>query len=150
MRAVIERVKEAQVTVQNQVVGKINQGLLVYLAFSEADANRPNRQNWFTKFAERLINLRIFEDSAGKMNLSVKDISGELLVISEFTLYAQLIKGHRPSFSQALAKSEAEILYNEFLSVLKTLGLKVSQGIFGAKMLVSSINDGPVTIILEG
>jgi len=150
MRAVIQRVKKADVKISGQTVGKINKGLLVLLAIHKDDA-----EDKIKKMAEKIIKLRIFSDpsaSSGqvdKMNLSVKDVSGQVLVVSQFTLYGDSTKGNRPSFIDSARPEKAIPYYEKFISEIKASGLKVSTGKFGAMMDVSLVNDGPVTIIVE-
>lgn len=144
MIAVIQRVKEAKVVVEQKVISSIGYGLLVFLAIEKNDGEKELK--WM---AEKVSKLRIFGDENDKMNLSVQDIGGELLVVSQFTLAGELLKGSRPSFSRAENPERAKVLYDEFISILKGLGLKVKSGIFQAMMDVHLINDGPVTIILN-
>lgn len=145
MRLVIQRVSEAQVAVNNQVVAKIGQGLLVLIGIETQDNQED--VSWLVK---KLINMRIFEDEFQKMNASVLDITGEILVVSQFTLHASTKKGNRPSFIKAASPSVALSLYEDFISELKTyLGSKVHSGIFGAMMQVSLTNNGPVTILMD-
>ena len=143
MRAVIQRVKNANVKIDEKIIGEINEGLLVYLGFTEGD----NEED-FSYMENKILNLRIFSDDEGKMNLSCKDIGGELLLVSQFTLYADTRKGRRPSFSNALGGDEARKLYDDFVERMKK-SIKVETGEFGGDMKVSSINDGPVTILLD-
>lgn len=144
MKLVIQRVSEAKVEVNNEIVGKIGQGFLVLFGVGEGD---NKEQADF--LAEKLCNLRVFSDENDKMNLSIKDIDGELLVVSQFTLYADCKKGNRPSFINAAPPEEANELYEYFMDRCKKLVNNVQKGIFGADMKVSLLNDGPVTIILE-
>ncbi len=144
MKLVIQRVSEAKVEVNNEIVGKIGKGFLVLFGAGKGDTKE---QADF--LAEKLCNLRVFSDENYKMNLSVKDIDGELLVVSQFTLYADCKKGNRPSFINAAAPEEANELYEYFMDKCKNLVKNVQKGIFGADMKVSLLNDGPVTIILE-
>lgn len=145
MKALIQRVKFAEVKVENSVVASIQHGLLVFLGFSKDD----NPQN-ISKLCSKVLNCRLFNDEEGKMNLSVQDIGGELLVVSQFTLYANTKKGNRPSFVQAAAPEVAEIYYEQALSILEELqSKKVQRGIFGVDMQVSLLNDGPVTVEIE-
>ncbi len=145
MKIVIQRVSQAQVVVKNKLVGKINNGLLVLVGIKNSDT--IDSIKWLSN---KLVNLRIFSDSQGKMNLSVKDILGEILVISQFTLYANTKKGTRPSYIEAAKPDIAIPLYEKFIEQLThDLGKEVQTGIFGADMKVSLLNDGPVTIILE-
>jgi D-tyrosyl-tRNA(Tyr) deacylase len=144
MRLVIQRVKQASVTVDNETVGKIGQGLLVLLGIHQDDDG--SEIDWLVN---KLALLRIFVDEAGKMNLSVQDISGEILVVSQFTLYGNCENGRRPDFIQAARPEKAEELYNRFLDCVRTKMGRVEAGRFGAKMEVDLINDGPVTLIIE-
>ena len=144
MRAVVQKVSSSKVTVDGEVIGQINQGLLVLLGVTHDDTSKD-----VDYMVDKVTNLRIFEDENGKMNLSLKDIKGEILAVSQFTLYGDARKGRRPNFMAALGGSEAEILYNKFLEEIKKEGIKVETGIFGADMKVSIENDGPVTLILE-
>lgn len=144
MKLVIQRVSEAKVEVDNKVVGEIGKGFLVLFGAGEDDTKE---QADF--LAEKLSNLRIFEDENEKMNLSIKDIDGELLIVSQFTLYADCKKGNRPSFVKAAKPDIANELYEYFMEQCKKNVKKVERGIFGAHMKVSLLNDGPVTIILE-
>lgn len=144
MRAVIQRVREGSVTVDGQVVGQIGRGLVILLGVREGDTEAEAR--WL---ADKIANLRIFEDADGKFNLSALDVGAEALVISQFTLYADARKGRRPSFTQAARPEVAEPLCERFAAFLAQAGLRVATGQFGARMLVKIFNDGPVTIILE-
>ena len=144
MKTVIQRVTNANVKVDNEIVGEIKQGLVVLLAISDKDEEKEKE-----KMASRIVNLRIFSDNNGKMNLSIKDINGELLVISQFTLYADCSKGNRPSFSNAGKPEHENKLYEYFIKTSKELGMHTEHGVFGADMKVSLTNDGPVTIELE-
>jgi len=143
MRLVIQRVLEANVEVNGQIVGKINKGLLVLLGIHSEDSLEDVKY-----LASKLVQMRIFNDEAGKMNLSVQDVKGDILVISQFTLFAEIAKGNRPSFIQAARPEKAIPLYEAFLAETeRLLGKSVERGLFGADMKVSLINDGPVTII---
>ncbi len=144
MRAVIQRVTTASVSVADQLVGQIGPGLLVLLAAGEGDTE--NEARWL---AHKTANLRIFADAEGKMNLSVQAIGGSVLVVSQFTLYGDIRRGFRPSFTQAAPPEVAETLVNVFVESLRATGLPVATGVFRAHMKVSLTNDGPVTIILE-
>lgn len=144
MKLVIQRVANASVEVDDEIVGKIGQGFLVLFGAGEGDTKE---QADF--LAEKLCNLRIFRDENDKMNLSIKDIGGELLVVSQFTLYADCKKGNRPSFVNAAKPDEANELYEYFMDKCKESVNNVQKGVFGAHMKVSLLNDGPVTIILE-
>ena len=130
------------------MVSKIGKGLNILVGFSNEDKN-DNINNKLIKAVEKVINLRIFEDDHQKMNLSIKDIDGEILVVSQFTLYGDISKGRRPSFDRSLNKDDAKILYDNFVKLLKEYYPKVKEGVFSAKMEVSIINDGPVTFIFE-
>ena len=144
MRLVIQRVATAQVVVADEIVSQIGAGLCVFLGVGRKDS-----ESNADSLAEKISNLRIFEDDQGKMNRSVRDVGGEILVVSQFTLYGDCAKGNRPSFTEAAPAAEAERLYETFVDRLRALGLRVSTGRFQAKMAVSLTNDGPVTFILE-
>ncbi len=131
MRAVVQRVKHASVTVDNSIVGKINDGFLVLLGVTSTDTSKDVQ--WLAK---KIVDLRVFNDSDDKMNLSLKDIQGELLIISQFTLYGNCIKGRRPSFIDAARPEQANDLYQEFIEACKSLEVPVQTGIFGADMKV--------------
>ena len=144
MRAVVQRVKNASVKVGGEICGQINEGLLVFLGISKEDT-----ENDITYIADKLTGLRIFEDEDEKMNNSVVDINGELLIISQFTLYGDCRKGRRPSFDGAMRPPMAEEMYEKFVDYVKKSGLKTETGKFGADMKIELLNDGPVTIILD-
>ena len=144
MKFVIQRVKNAQVDVDNKTVGKIDNGFLVLIGITHTDTKEIA-----DCLVKKLINLRVFEDENGKMNLSLGDINGSLLLISQFTLYADCSGGNRPSFTEAAKLDFANELYEYIISECKKKVDKVETGIFGADMKVSLLNDGPVTIILE-
>ena len=144
MKAVIQRVSHASVTVDGKICGQINQGFLVLLGVGLDDT-----ENDCIRIADKLIKLRIFSDENGKINLSLKDVGGELLVVSQFTLYADCRKGNRPNFIQAGKPDDAERLYNFFTEYCKKSIENVQTGIFGADMKVELLNDGPFTVILE-
>ncbi|KAF1086725.1 D-tyrosyl-tRNA(Tyr) deacylase [Sporotomaculum syntrophicum] len=145
MRAVIQKVKKAQVVVDGQVVAQIAGGLLVLVGIGSTDTTDAADY-----LANKIIELRIFEDDAGKMNLSLRDIQGELLVVSQFTLYGDCRKGKRPSFSGSARPETARTLYHYLLDKLSSLGIaRVQAGIFAAHMDVELVNDGPVTILLD-
>jgi D-tyrosyl-tRNA(Tyr) deacylase len=144
LKAVIQRVSSAKVAVGGETVGAIGRGILVLLGVEKGDGERD--ADWL---AEKIVNLRIFEDQAGKMNLSVQEIVGELLVVSQFTLAGNCAKGRRPSFDSAAPPEKANRLYEYFVERLRAMGLKVATGVFQAMMQVSLVNDGPVTFILE-
>lgn len=144
MRAVIQRVKHAKVEVDEQLVGQVGQGLLVYLGVGKEDGDTDAEF-----IAEKLVNLRIFHDDAGKMNRSVIDIGGGILVISNFTLLGDCRKGRRPGFDAAGAPGPAEALYEKVVALIAERNVPVQKGSFGAYMQVSSVNDGPVTFLLD-
>ena len=144
MRAVLQRVKEAQVAIEGKVFSQISRGLLVFVAIGKADTARDADY-----LADKVKNLRIFDDARGKMNLSVLDVHGELLVVSQFTLLGDCVKGRRPSFDEAAEPKAAEELYHYFVNKLKENPLKTATGQFRAMMDVSLVNDGPVTFILD-
>ena len=144
MRVVIQRVSEASVTINDAIKGKINTGFLILLGIGHEDTNEDIE--WLT---QKITNLRVFSDEEGKMNLSILDIKGEILLISQFTLFASTKKGNRPSFIQSAKPEIAIPLYEKFIESIKDFGIKVSTGIFGADMKVSLTNDGPVTIIID-
>ncbi len=144
MKAVIQRVKRASVTINDELYSKINQGILVLYGVEKGDEIENA-----DKIADKISKLRIFEDESGKMNKSVSDISGEILVVSQFTLAGNCSKGTRPSFDKAEAPDKANDMYEYFVSKLKEKGLPVKTGVFGAMMDVELINDGPVTFILN-
>jgi D-tyrosyl-tRNA(Tyr) deacylase len=144
MRAVVQRVKGAKVDVEGRKVGEIGQGLLVFLGVGERDSEKDAEY-----LANKIAHLRIFSDEKGLMNLSIVDTGGALLVVSQFTLWADCVKGRRPSFIRAAAPERAKELYEDFNLNLQKLGLQVATGVFQALMEVHLINDGPVTILLD-
>ena len=144
MRAILQRTDGVELFIDNKLNSKIDKGLLVLFGTREGDIEEP-----LAKFAEKIVNLRIFEDDEGKMNLSLLDIEGQIMVVSQFTLYADTKKGRRPSFNTAQNRSDAEELYVKFVEKLKKYKLKVETGVFGAKMDIRFNNEGPVTIILD-
>lgn len=144
MRAVIQRVKESSVSVNNEIIGKIGSGLMVLLGVAETD-----RVEDADYLAAKIVNLRIFEDENHKMNRSLLDIGGEMLVVSQFTLLADCRKGRRPSFVHAAGPNKANELYERFVDQVRQKGVNVATGRFRAMMDVSLINDGPVTLIVE-
>jgi len=145
MKLVVQRVANAKVDVDGKTVGKIGKGFLVLCGITHTDTEREAEY-----LASKLCKLRVFEDENGKMNLALKDVGGELLLISQFTLYADTVSsGNRPSFIDAARPEKAQPLYNFFVKKCKEYGVHVEEGIFGADMKVSLLNDGPVTIILE-
>ena len=144
MRAVVQRVSESSVTIKGEVAGKIGPGLTVLLGVTHEDTEKAADD-----LVDKIINLRIFSDEAGKMNRSLLDTGGEMLVVSQFTLYGDCRKGRRPSFIQAAGPEKGNALYEYFVKKVKEKGVKTATGRFGAMMDVALINDGPVTLILE-
>jgi len=144
MKAVLQRVSSASVEVKREVVGSTGRGILVLLGVEKGDTRKD--ADWM---AEKIVNLRIFEDEAGKMNLSVREVSGEILAVSQFTLAGNCSKGRRPSFDTAAPPGEANELYEYFAARVRESGTPVATGVFQADMQVSLVNDGPVTFILE-
>ncbi len=144
MRVVIQRAKDASVTVEKEVVGTIENGLLLLVSFTHDDTTEDI--NYMIK---KIPNMRIFEDSDGKMNLNVVQKGFDILSVSQFTLYAETKKGNRPGFSNSMKPDDAKKMYHLFNKLLSEVGLKVEEGIFGASMDVKFTNDGPVTIILD-
>ena len=145
MRVVVQRVSQSNVKVSGEVIGKINEGLMVLISF--VDEDNDTDLGWMTK---KIINLRIFNDDEGKMNRSVQDIGGDILLISQFTLHGSTKKGNRPSFIKAAKPDFAKVMYERFIKVLEqSLGKEIQTGEFGGDMKVSLINDGPTTIIVD-
>ncbi|MFO7294923.1 MAG: D-aminoacyl-tRNA deacylase [Caldicoprobacter sp.] len=144
MRAVVQRVKHASVKVDGKVVGSIENGLLVFLGVEKDDSEED-----LAYMVDKVTGLRVFEDENGKMNLSVQDVGGAVLAVSQFTLYGDCRKGRRPSFTQAAPPDMAKKYYDLFVEKIKQLNIPVATGIFQAKMEVSLLNDGPVTILLD-
>lgn len=144
MRAVIQRVKHASVTVENKVIGKIGHGLLILLGVGGGDSETDMKY-----IADKSMGLRIFSDENDKMNLSVSDVGGEILVVSQFTLYGDCRKGRRPNFTPAMEPVGANAMYEKFVKYLEDSGMRVQKGSFGADMKVELLNDGPVTILLD-
>ncbi len=144
MRAVLTRVKSASVTVDGSVIGQIGQGFLILLGVTHEDTEAQA-----VKLADKLMGLRIFEDENGKMNRSLEDVGGEVLVVSQFTLYGNCKKGRRPEFLAAARPEIAIPLYEKFIALCRDKGFSVETGEFGAEMLVESVNDGPVTLIVD-
>ena len=144
MRAVVQRVSESSVAVGPEVVGRIGRGLLVLLGVSKTDTEKESDY-----LAEKIVNLRIFEDEGGKLNRSLIEVGGEMLVVSQFTLLADCRKGRRPSFTEAAGPELATRLYERFVRQTASLGISVQTGRFQALMAVSLVNDGPVTLIID-
>ncbi|HIX01834.1 MAG TPA: D-tyrosyl-tRNA(Tyr) deacylase [Candidatus Ligilactobacillus excrementigallinarum] len=144
MRVVLQRVKHAKVSVDNRVIGKINHGYLLLVGFTHEDGNKE-----IDYLARKIANARLFNDENGKINLSVKDVDGQILSVSQFTLFAETKKGNRPSFTKAQTPAIAKENYNKFNQKLQEYGLTVETGEFGADMQVELINDGPITIIYD-
>ncbi len=144
MRVVIQRVSEACVTAAGEAVARIAAGLCIFVGFAPADQDSN-----VARLAQKILDLRIFEDAQAKMNHSLLEVQGEILAVSQFTLYGDCSRGHRPSFTGAAPADQAERLFNHFVDCLKASGLKVATGRFRAHMNVSLTNDGPVTFVLE-
>ena len=144
MRALIQRVTQASVEVEGSVVAKIGAGMLVLLAIEQSDSLRDADY-----LVNKIVDLRIFDDHDGKMNLSLRETAGQLLIVSQFTLYGEYRKGRRPSFDRAARPETARVLYDYFVAQAHSTGLTVQSGIFQASMLVSLVNDGPVTLLCE-
>ena len=144
MRAVVQRVSRAAVEVDGDVVGEIGRGSLVLLGVGHDDTEQEAQ-----KLLRKLLGLRIMEDGEGKTNLALADVAGELLVVSQFTLFANCRRGRRPSFTDAAAPEQAEALYERFVSLARAESVRVETGSFGAKMEVSLVNDGPFTVVLD-
>ena len=144
MRAILTRVKSASVTIDGNVVGKIGKGFLILLGVGPEDTERECRA-----LAEKALGLRIFEDENGKMNLGLEAVGGEVMVVSQFTLYGNCRKGRRPSFTEAAGPELGNTMYERFLAICEELGYPPQHGRFGADMKVESLNDGPITLILD-
>jgi len=144
LRGVIQRVKKAEVCVQGRVISNIGKGLLVFVGIADNDGEEDIRI-----FCDKVCNLRIFEDSNGKMNHSVKEMNGEILLVSQFTLYGDCRKGRRPNFMRAASADKAEKIYDQLVESLRSYGLPVYTGQYQAEMEVCLINDGPVTILID-
>lgn len=144
MRAVVQRATKGSVEIEGKVVGSIGKGLVVLLGVSENDTMEDVNYT-----AEKVLNLRVFDDEEGKMNYSLLDVKGELLVVSQFTLYGDCRKGRRPNYMAAAKPEKADELYNEFVKMCKVQQVKTETGVFQADMQVNIINDGPVTIIID-
>lgn len=144
MRAVVQRISRGQVTVDNQIVGKVGKGFLVLLGVSEEDT-----QDEVIYMAQKIVGLRVFQDEEGKMNRSINDINGEMLVVSQFTLYGDCRKGRRPSFVKAARPEKADELYQSFVAEVRGQGISVETGQFQAEMSVELVNQGPVTLLID-
>jgi len=144
MRAVIQRVLQAEVKLEGRTISRIGKGLLVYLSVARDDGLKDAEF-----MAEKLVNLRIFADEVGKMNRSVPDIGGSILLVSNFTLHGDCRKGRRPSFDAAAEPKQAQRLYEEVAQIIAQKGIPVEKGVFGKHMQISSVNDGPVTFLLD-
>lgn len=144
MRAVIQRVSQSRVLVQDEIVGQIERGLLVLLGVEQGDTVSD-----LDYLVKKTLNLRVFEDSDGKMNLALRDVEGQLLVVSQFTLLGDVRQGNRPSFFQAAPPTQAKEMYEQFVAKVRTAGVVVQTGVFRANMQVQLTNDGPVTIIID-
>jgi len=144
MRSVVQRVKRASVSVQGETVGEISAGLLVLLAVGQNDGEKD-----VTWMVDKLVGLRIFEDEEGKMNRSVIEVGGDLLIVSQFTLYGDCRSGKRPSFTTAAPPEQAKALFERTLEAIRSCGLKVETGVFQAEMDVELVNNGPVTLLLD-
>ncbi len=144
MKVLLQRVSKASVKVEGKVEGEIGPGLLVFLGVTDSDTDEE-----IDYLVNKVTNLRVFNDNQGKMNLSIKDVSGDILVVSQFTLYADCQRGRRPSYTQAANPEYADEMYERFIEKIQISGVKVQSGVFGAHMEVELINDGPVTIMIE-
>lgn len=142
MICLIQRVKKAEVKVEGKIISSINYGMLIFVGFEKED-----REELFEKAIDKILNLRIFDDEEGKLNKSILEIKGEILLVSQFTLPADIKRGRRPSFDNAMEPRKSNIFFEKFFEKLKSSNLKIEKGQFGAKMEVSLTNDGPVTII---
>lgn len=144
MRVVVQRAINASCVVNGEITGKIDKGFMILVGFTNGDS-----ENDIKLLAKKVVGLRVFEDEAGKMNLGLKDVGGEILAISQFTLYADCKKGNRPSFTDAMNYQKANEMFLDFVKELRAYDLKVETGVFGADMKINFVNDGPVTIILD-
>lgn len=144
MRVVVQRSKEASVTVDGKTIGEITKGFVLLVGITHSDTTEDAKY-----VAEKIVNLRVFEDQEGKMNLSLSQVEGEILSISQFTLYGDCRKGRRPNFMEAAHPDHASVIYDQFNQLLRDQGVKVETGQFGAMMDVALINDGPVTLMIE-
>ena len=145
MKVLLQRVKKSSVEIEGKEVSSINSGLLVFVGIEKGDTKET-----VEKLAKKTVNLRVFSDKEGKMNLSLSDTCGEMLIVSQFTLCGDCKKGTRPSFDKSAPPIEAKELYEYFILQIKSYGVKTGEGVFGADMQVSLVNDGPVTFMLEG
>lgn len=144
MKAVIQRIKNGSITVENKVVGQIASGLLIYYG-----VDRDDKEEWCEKFCDKILKMRIFEDENGKMNKSIVDMGQDILLVSQFTLSANVYRGNRPSFDYAAEPKFATKCYEKMIRLFKSKGLKVETGVFGAHMDVAYLNDGPITFLLD-
>lgn len=144
MRVVVQRAINASCVVNGEITGKIDKGFMILVGFTNGDSEADIKL-----LAKKVVGLRVFEDEAGKMNLGLKDVSGEILAISQFTLYADCKKGNRPSFTDAMNYQKANEMFLDFVKELRAYDMKVETGVFGADMKINFVNDGPVTIILD-
>ena len=144
MRVVVQRAIIASCVVNGEITGKIDKGFMILVGFTNGDSEADIKL-----LAKKVVGLRVFEDEAGKMNLGLKDVSGEILAISQFTLYADCKKGNRPSFTDAMNYQKANEMFLDFVKELRAYDMKVETGVFGADMKINFVNDGPVTIILD-
>lgn len=144
MKALLQRVTEAKVVVNDEIIGQISQGWLVLLGVGQGDSEAE-----VEKLVDKILGLRLFSDAEGKFNLSIQDISGEILIISQFTLFADCRRGRRPGFTNAAPPDLAKALYESFINAMRRSGIRVQTGSFGADMKVSLTNDGPVTVMLD-
>ncbi|MCX8066090.1 MAG: D-aminoacyl-tRNA deacylase [Candidatus Hydrogenedentes bacterium] len=144
MRAVVQRVLKAKVEVEDNIVGEIGKGLLVFISVDENDTEKD-----VDYMVDKITELRVFNDAEGKFNLSLRDVQGEMLVVSQFTLHGDCRRGRRPSFSSAARPEKAIPYYERFVKLTREKGFKVATGVFGAHMIISLVNDGPVTILVD-
>ena len=144
MRAVVQRVSRAKVTVDGEITGEIGKGIVVLLGIGQDDTEKDIQY-----LSDKIVNLRIFEDENGKMNVSLLDVKGELLIVSQFTLYGDCRKGKRPSYDKAARPENAEVLYEDFVKACRRYDIRVETGKFQAMMMVEIHNDGPVTLLLD-
>lgn len=144
MKAVIQRIKNGSVTVENKIVGQIASGLLIYYG-----VDRGDKAEWCEKFCDKILKMRIFEDENGKMNKSILDMNQDILLVSQFTLSANVYRGNRPSFDYAAEPEFATLCYEKMIDLFRARGVKVETGVFGAHMDVAYLNDGPITFLLD-